>query len=346
VGFVTVRSTKGRRRAAAAALRRFGASEAGVRREKSGAVSLAIARDDTRGRRNLSRIEKAARDDAEAGTVVVDGLRVRYARRGAAGRPVVLVHGNSGSTFDYTSSGALELLGSEFRAVAVDRPGHGFSDRLRGRGAGSPSRQAAHLAAAVRALSLERPILVGHSFGGTVVLAWALDRPEEVDAVVGLEGTFFAEPRLLEPAYPWLARRVLGRPLSALAAVTIAETRMRRRLEAAFAPDPLPAAYLESARALFLRPSNLRATAEDALQRAEEVEALAPRWASLAVPLELVAAESDGYVPPENHSYRLHRDVKGSALTALPKTGHQVPQTRPRAVLEAVRRAAARSRAC
>jgi pimeloyl-ACP methyl ester carboxylesterase len=281
---------------------------------------------------------------SDTSVVHVSGLAVRYAASGQ-GRPVVLLHGNGGFLEDYLLSGSLAAVARDFRAVAFDRPGHGHSERLPGRDAGSPAAQAAHLRAAAAALGLERPIVVGHSWSGCAALAWALDAPDETAAVVTLEGTFYEETRLMEPVYPWMGRPLFGPILMRTAVPLIADSRMKRRLLAAFHPDPIPDWYLQAASAFFLRASALSATAEDAVVRAREVADLSHRYPTLAVPLEIVASESDTYVPSEAHSHRLHREIPGSVLTVLPGAGHQVPQARPEAVVEAVRRAAARSRA-
>ena len=74
-----------------------------------------------------------------------------------------------------------------YAAVAMDRPGSGFSGRP-ATGENSPQAQAAVLRAAAAELGLERPLLVGHSFGAAVALAWALDAPDDVAAVVTLGG--------------------------------------------------------------------------------------------------------------------------------------------------------------
>jgi pimeloyl-ACP methyl ester carboxylesterase len=53
-----------------------------------------------------------------------------------------------------------------------------------------------------------------------------------------------------------------------------------------------------------------------------------------------LTGEADALVKPERQAYRLHQDVPGSRLLVLVGTGHQIPQTRPEEVAEAVRLAA------
>src|SRR5437899_1969096 len=91
-----------------------------------------------------------------------DGGRLHYLRSGS-GSPVVLIHGNPGSVDDWDK--VLPELARDHLVFAFDRPGHGHSDR--GRASGSPKDQAAIFHEVLGALSVRRPILVGHSWGGT-----------------------------------------------------------------------------------------------------------------------------------------------------------------------------------
>jgi pimeloyl-ACP methyl ester carboxylesterase len=95
--------------------------------------------------------------------VSVDGVPVHYVRFGA-GRPVVYVHGAKSSVYDFLLSIA-DRVAARYTAVAIDRPGAGFSGPAAGEG-GSPQAQTAVLRAAAAELGLERPIPVGHSLGG------------------------------------------------------------------------------------------------------------------------------------------------------------------------------------
>ncbi len=95
-----------------------------------------------------------------------------------SGAPVVLLHGNLVTLEDWIASGVLHRLAAAGRrVVAFDRPGFGHSERPRGRRWGARE-QAAHLAHAAHAIGLDRPVVVGHSWGTLPALAWALGGTE------------------------------------------------------------------------------------------------------------------------------------------------------------------------
>ena len=264
------------------------------------------------------------------------GARVHYVRAGA-GQPVVYVHGAKGSVYDFTLS-ISERLSERYTAVAMDRPGSGFSSRPAG-GGNSPQTQAAALRAAAVELGLERPVLVGHSLGAAVALAWALDAPESVAAVVTLGG--YVLPLGGPP--PWVTR-LLRAPLLLRGAGALGRSRLgsplvRRAVERAFFPTPPPDEYLEIAPRLALEASALVNDGEDRKVAEEGLAALRPRYPALSVPLVVVVGAQDRMVPPAV-SERLHALVPRSELVRVPGAGHMPQFSAPDTVIAAVDRAA------
>lgn len=112
------------------------------------------------------------------------------------------------------------LLEGRAELVFFDRPGHGWSER--GSGNETPSGQARTLAALLDRLGIKQAILVAHSFGGAVEVAFALDYPERVKGLVflspathpaGWQDVLRHEPTTV-PVAGWLFSEVLrGRPV-------------------------------------------------------------------------------------------------------------------------------------
>src|ERR1700761_1114251 len=127
------------------------------------------------------------------GVLDTDGAaRVSWAQAGS-GADVLLVHGAIVTLEDMVLA-LFPALSSRRRVTAFDRPGHGLSGRAGW--TGTPWRQAEALHHAAVALGLDRPVVVGHSFGATVALAYRLQFPADTAGVVAVSPIAAPEVRL------------------------------------------------------------------------------------------------------------------------------------------------------
>jgi proline iminopeptidase len=107
------------------------------------------------------------------GYLPVPGGRIWYRRvGGGAGRPLVIVHGGPGSPHDYLESMAALAEGRE--VVFYDQLGCGRSDRPEDPGLWTVQRFVLELRTLIVELGLERPHLLGHSWGTIPAAEYAL----------------------------------------------------------------------------------------------------------------------------------------------------------------------------
>lgn len=281
--------------------------------------------------------------------VEVGGRRVHAVTRGA-GPDLVLIHGASGSTRDMTF-GLVPRLEGRYRVTAFDRPGLGYTDRARpeldrlfSHEGESPREQADLLRAAARELGIWRPIVLGHSLGGAVALAWALGDPEGTAAVVDVAGVALPWPGALDLLYR-INGSILGGSLLPPLIVAFAGRRvLAAALAAIFDPDPVPAGYVEHfGPAMALRRRSVRANARQVNGLRPHIVEQSRHYGALALPLEIVHGEADIIVPPTIHSLPLSRIVPGARLALLPDIGHMPHHAAPEEVVAAVDRARARA---
>jgi pimeloyl-ACP methyl ester carboxylesterase len=290
---------------------------------------------------NQSLARKAEREFPPRGRfLTVDGVRLHYVEAGR-GRPILLLHGANGSSTDFAAT-ILPALAERGRAVAVDRPGHGWSERPAGRDMG-PGAQMRLLRLAARELGLERPLLVAFSWSGAPALAWALEHGEELSGLVLLAGVAYdwgtpVDLKWRMPEWP-----LLGPLIVETASLTLGRLVLDVAARASFAPDPPPPAFARGAVALALRPASFRANAEDVRALKPFLAAQSPRYASLRTPILIVHGDADGVVGLDVHSRRLAREAPNVELTVLPQAGHLLPYAHPEAVLAAIDRALART---
>ncbi|MDR9395104.1 MAG: alpha/beta hydrolase [Roseovarius sp.] len=255
---------------------------------------------------------------------------------------LVMIHGASGNLRDFSFDLAPRLAG-DFRVILFDRPGLGYTGRIDGDGA-TITQQAGLLMRAARQLGAARPVVLGHSYGGAVALAWAVHHPDALSALVPLAAASHPWDTGLPTYYKVLSHPLAGPLVIPLLSAYVPDSRVQQAVAEVFTPDPVPRGYLDHFGAgLTLRRHSLRA---NALQRAnllDEITALAPRYGEISVPTEILHGTADTTVGLSIHSAPLARAIAGATLTRLAETGHMPHHADPRAVIDAVHRATARA---
>jgi pimeloyl-ACP methyl ester carboxylesterase len=124
--------------------------------------------------------------EAHERRVAVSGLSLRVREWVAAGPPIVLVHGLASNSRIWDD--VAPRLAERHHVIAFDQRGHGLSDRATD---GYTFEQVvSDLEGVVQSLGLDRPTLVGHSWGGNVVLQYAATHPQGVRGLVLVDGGF------------------------------------------------------------------------------------------------------------------------------------------------------------
>ncbi|WP_207483069.1 acetoin dehydrogenase dihydrolipoyllysine-residue acetyltransferase subunit [Arenibaculum pallidiluteum] len=252
-----------------------------------------IALDTVRGTGRLGRITRedvmrAAGGDppvtaVQGSMLAIPGGRLNVRSWAGAGGPtVVLVHGFTGDLLTWSGLAAL-LQRSGCEVVALDLPGHGFSEAP----GETPDALVEALCAAVATLGLQRVHLVGHSMGGALAVMAA---EAMADRILGLSllapagfGTEIDQVFLdgmLGAATP----QALAREIAKLSYVPVAIS------------DDLLALAVERLRAPE-RNRRLRAIAAHLARDGVQQLHVAPRLAGLSCPVRVLWGREDSIVP-------------------------------------------------
>jgi pimeloyl-ACP methyl ester carboxylesterase len=236
----------------------------------------------------------------------LDGMRVAYTRAGS-GPPLVMLHGAPCDS--RTWQWMIPDLSRDHTVIAWDAPGFGQSSDIDDSWRAQEFADA--LAAFVSALGLERPHLVGHSFGTMVALSLFQYHPA-VPASLVLVGGYAGWAGSL-PADE-VARRLqmfLG----------MAE------LGDAFDPKSYPGLFSElippdrdAALATMMRENVRPATVRSAGHIGAETD-LRPVLPTVGVPTLVLHGEADARSPLAN-AEALHAAIPASRLVVVPKLGH------------------------
>ena len=255
--------------------------------------------------------------------MVAGGLRQHIVELGAASAgkpPIVILHGAGCNLEDLRALGV--RLAAAHRVVLVDRPGQGWSEG-KGRATRSPAAQAAILRELLDRLGIARAIIAGHSWGGALAIAFALDHPDRAAGLVllasptrpHLQRLTWLYGALSLPLAGWLFARSLALPLSAMA--------LPAGVRGAFKPQTPPPDYLKrSAAWLLLRPHPFLANALDMAGLQSFLAAQMSRYSGLRLPTVIICGDRDDVVPPQCHAVPFCQALPGAKLVLLPGVGH------------------------
>ncbi len=277
----------------------------------------------------------AERDNPPAGKFVdVDGVRLHYIERGQ-GPDLVLLHGNGLFANDFELSGLFDQAAQDYHVIAFDRPGFGYSERPSGT-QWTPEAQARLIYLALHQLRVERPLVMGHSWGTLVALAMALDFPKYVRGIALVSGYFFPTGRIDAPLASAPAIPVLGQFLRYTVAPLMGRMMWPRLVRRMFEPAATPERFARLPVWMTLRPSQLGASAAESGLMIPAAARLSKRYAELTMPVALIAGDGDEIASAEQHSIRMHKEISHSALSLESGVGHMVHYAKPERVMEAV----------
>lgn len=262
----------------------------------------------------------------------IDGNSIHYLDQGS-GPVLVLVHGLGGNAHNFTYALA-DLLAERFRVITLDRPGSGYSTRIADADADLRV-QADLLTRLVDALALDRPVLVGHSLGGALVLAAALDNPGRY------RGLALITPLVMPQEAPPEALKglaivspLLRRLVAWSVALPLSILKRDEVLAGLFSPDPVPADFGDRGGGLLgARPASFYHASTDLAALPAALPGLAGRYASLDLPIAVIVGTGDNILDPKAHGEALEAAAPDVTVTRV-EGGHMLPLTQPQRVAD------------
>jgi len=262
------------------------------------------------------------------------GARLHYLDDGV-GPPVVFLHGNGLMAQDFVTSHLMGMARRTHRAIAIDRPGFGYSERAWMQ-SWSAAAQADLLLEAIDELGLDRPVIVTHSWASMIGLEMALKQPEAIRGLVLVSGYYYPTARADVALFSPPAIPLLGDLLRYTFAPIAGEALKSRLLSKMFSPHPVPQEFWdEFPHALLTRPSQIRAASEDAAHMIGSAYDLSARYDSVKTPVVIISGTADEVIE-RAQAERLYRELPSSKLDVVHGAGHMLHYSHPERVMQAV----------
>jgi pimeloyl-ACP methyl ester carboxylesterase len=262
----------------------------------------------------------------------VGTLRIHYIERPGTGTPVVLIHGLPGTAEDWNE--VTRLLPGE-RTIAIDRPGFGYSS-----GGYVPfERQLSIIHELLTKLHVTRPILVGHSYGGTISLGYAERYPHDISSLVLVDAAAAGKhPNALQGVQAHLIQFLQLPVIRQIANATFSQLLLTVAAEMgdseAFSPEPVASAHEHRLLAINMTHGNLEALAGEYEAAGGVVQRIDKRLKSIEAPAIVIQGSKDRLVEPI-YGRRLAAELPHARLQML-YGSHMQPYVHPAAIAAAV----------
>lgn len=259
--------------------------------------------------------------------VTADGIRFHIRDRGT-GPAIVLIHGQSANLFGWDAWA--EDLSRDHRVIAVDLPGHGLT------GPDPDSRYswaglATSLGALTDELGLDRFTLVGNSLGGAVSLSYALQRPQQLEALVLIDAIGAPREEPKPPIFEAYATPGIGQLLTLLTPEWI----VRQSLESTYGdPSIVTDAEVIQFQAMMLRAGNREAARQ--IVAYEPDGELPRRIGELTMPTLVMWGGRDTWTLPKYATW-FGTHLPDARVVMFDKLGHMPQVEDPSATLAALR---------
>ncbi|GAB4273979.1 MAG: alpha/beta hydrolase [Candidatus Promineifilaceae bacterium] len=253
-------------------------------------------------------------------TVIANGIRIAYEVHGE-GAPLVLIAGLGYDRWMWHKM--VPGLAEQFQVIVFDNRGVGETEIAPG--PYSAGLLAADTAALMQALGIEKAAIMGHSMGGFVAQALAIEYPERVDKLI-LSATNFGGPnhvRITQEALVVLMDTT-GDPIE----------RLKRGMAVSTAPGFVEAhpevveAWLAYRVAHPIDPAGYQAQLAVGLGLMAKEACFEEKLTVVSQPTLILHGEADKVVPPENAAL-LAKQLPNSRVAIMPGVGHFYPFEAP-----------------
>lgn len=250
------------------------------------------------------------------------------------GKPIVLIHGLGASS--YTWHKIMPELAKTNRVIAIDLKGFGQSDKPLD-GAYSIFDQARLIEDYIARRKLRGVTLIGHSFGGGVALAVALNHHDagkrQIESLVLIDSIAYRQP------LPFFFR-VLRTPLLGEIGMSLIppEVQMERALAIAYHEDGKVTPETISNYASALHSEGGRHALLNTINNLDpdQADEFSRRYPGLKMPALLLWCEHDKIVPLK-FGKRLAADLPDARIEVIEECGHIPHEEKPEETLRAIR---------
>jgi magnesium chelatase accessory protein len=250
------------------------------------------------------------------------------------GPVLLLLHGTGASTHSWHK--LVPILAKKYTTVAVDLPGHGFSDtpaHVNGMSKLSLPSMSNSIAVLLLQLNLVPTAIIGHSAGAAIGAQMILDGTVRPDHLIAINGAFKPFGGLAALVFPVVAKLVVVNPITILGLAAGAKDPRRTAKLMDSTGSKLDAITLGLYARLFQSPGHIAGVL--GMMANWDLGKLALELANFKARLTLIVGDGDRMISPQV-SIDIARRVAGANVVTLAGLGHLAHEEAPQIVADAI----------
>lgn len=252
-----------------------------------------------------------------------------------AGPAILFLHGAGASVHSWADVGA--ALEKDFRVIAVDLPGHGFSSTPPGARM-SLGGMTASLAALLKAMEVAPALIVGHSAGAAIMIDMMAEKLVAPRAGISINGALAPFDGPASFLFPAIAKLLAFNPFAPSMVAHGAARRDRVEQLIRGTGSRIPQRNVDNYAALLARSGHVAGVLR--MMANWNVERLLKKLSRLDTPLLFAAAENDRAVPPSLAAEAARLAPRGD-VRLYPGLGHLAHEENPETFAALIREIAA-----
>lgn len=263
--------------------------------------------------------------------ITIGNEKIRFVQKGN-GKDILLIHGTPGSIEDWNN--IIDSLSKDYRVTAFDRLGHGFSSfneydyNLKD--------NAALVEDLVEKLDLRSPLIIGHSYGGSIVAFMAVNsRLNNAEYIIIDSPLYNYTPSNL---YRLISIPIFGKGISLLLSFTIAKKHIDNGVSSLFKSLKKERVneLVKERQIIWLQPKVIYSKSKESVHYFNDLKSISGKYKMIKSKITLITG-TDSTTTFRNDAEKFKNEVSHSNLIFIRNTGHYIQLERSEDVIQIIK---------
>ncbi|MGS0528014.1 alpha/beta fold hydrolase [Zobellia nedashkovskayae] len=263
--------------------------------------------------------------------VTIGNEKIRFSQKGN-GKDILLIHGTPGSIEDWNE--IIDTLSQNYRVTAFDRLGHGFS---------SSNQYTYHLKDnallvknLIKQLNLKSPLIVGHSYGGSIAAFMAVNSElKDIEYIIIDSPLYKYQPSKI---YKLVATPIFGKGIALFSSYTIAEKQIKNGVSSLFksVDNEKINELVKERQIIWSQPKVIYSKSKESVNYLDDLNSISNKYKNIISKITVITGK-DSISTFREDCEKFNREVPNSELVILENTGHYIQLEKPLNVIEIIK---------